>query len=318
MEQPQTGAMAGQATTTPVCAAAVIDRIAELEQLKNSAAAEQAKLSLELRGIREAEAKAQHRDVGKVGRSVAAEIGLARHESPHRGAQLLSVAWTLQHELPHTWKAFTAGKVSEYRVSLVVQETDCLTRTDKLRVDEALADKLPNLSNRGVITETRRLAYAIDPHSVVERHAKAERDRGVTLRPAPDGMARLSALVPVAQGVAMFASLHQAAITTKANGDPRTKNQVMADTLVSRVTGQETAEQVPVEVQVVITDLALFGLSDTPARIHGHGPVPAEIARRLAHTAAQHNLGWLRRLYVKPNSGELVGMESTARDSPRA
>lgn len=188
MEESTWDAVAGQATAVPVCSAAMIDRISELEQLKNQAAAEQAMLALELRGIREAEAQAQHRDPAKVGKSVAAEIGLARKESPHRGAQLLSLAWTLQRELPHTWEAFTAGNVSEYRVSLVVQETDCLTTQDKLRVDEALAERLPNLSNQGVIAEARRLAYEIDPHSVVERNAKAVQDRRVTLRPAADGM----------------------------------------------------------------------------------------------------------------------------------
>ena len=55
----------------------------------------------------------------------------------------------------------------------------------------------------------------------------------------------------------------------------------MADTLVERVTGQESAEDVDVEVQVVITDDALFGDDDTPGQVPGYGTVPAGWVRDL-------------------------------------
>ena len=63
-------------------------------------------------------------------------------------------------------------------------------------------------------------------------------DRHVCLRPAPDTMSRLSALLPVAQGVAIYAALCKAADSTLATRGDRTRSQIMADELVTRVTGQ--------------------------------------------------------------------------------
>jgi len=80
----------------------------------------------------------------------------------------------------------------------------------------------------------------------VNRLSNTVNERRVSLRPAPDAMTRLTALLPVAQGVAGYAALSRHADTNIATGDARGRGQVMADTLVERVTGQSTAEQVPV------------------------------------------------------------------------
>ncbi len=85
-------------------------------------------------------------------------------------------------------------------------------------------------------------AYELDPESVVRRNRKAESERTVTIRPAPDTMSYVTALVPVVQGVAMYAALKREADSARASGDPRASGQVMADTMVQRVTGQAAAE----------------------------------------------------------------------------
>ncbi len=79
----------------------------------------------------------------------------------------------------------------------------------------------------------------------------------------------------------MNAALHQAAATAKAAGDERSRGQVMADALVERVTGRTSADDVDVEVQVVITDRALFAGDEAPAHVPGYGPVPAGWVRAL-------------------------------------
>ena len=53
----------------------------------------------------------------------------------------------------------------------------------------------------------REHAYRLDAESYVERRRRAEADRRVTLRPAPDVMSQLSALLPVKAGVAVYAAL---------------------------------------------------------------------------------------------------------------
>ena len=85
----------------------------------------------------------------------------------------------------------------------------------------------------------RAIAYRLDPRAVVDRAAKAENDRTVTIRPAPDTMTWVSALLPVSQGVGVYAALRRAAHTTF---DNRSRGQVMADTLVERVTGVPAEE----------------------------------------------------------------------------
>ena len=58
-------------------------------------------------------------------------------------------------------------------------------------------------------------------NSCVERHRKAVGDRRVSIRPAPDTMTYLTALLPVAHGVAVYAALTRHADTAKATGDAR-------------------------------------------------------------------------------------------------
>jgi hypothetical protein len=89
----------------------------------------------------------------------------------------------------------------------------------------------------------------------------------------------------------------------------------MADTLVERVTGQSSAASVPVEVNVVISDEALFRTGeddelDEPAEVVGFGPVPADLLREWLHTEAE---AWWRRVYTRPSDGTLVAMDSHRR-----
>jgi hypothetical protein len=157
------------------------------------------------------------------------------------GSKHVGLARALVHEMPHLHHALAAGQTSEYRAILAVRETALLTRDHRSQVDQALADQYPQLGNRRTATEAARHAYRLDPEQAVRRHAKAVTDRRVTLRPAPDTMTYLTALLPVQHGVAAYAALTTAAdTTTTATGDPRSRGQLMADTLIARLTGSGT------------------------------------------------------------------------------
>ena len=166
-------------------------------------------------------------------------------------------------------------------------------------------------ATRGVEREARALAYQLDPGSILRRGRRAVADRRVTLRPAPDTMTLLTGFLPVAQGVAAYAALTRDADQLKQHGDPRSRGQLMADLMVARLTGQEPATGVPVEVQVVMSDRALLGDDhDRRAHLVGGGPIPAGLARDLVADAAQV---WVRRLYTSPVDGTLVAMDSRRR-----
>ena len=119
---------------------------------------------------------------------------------------------------------------------------------------------------------------------MVRRAAKAETERHVSCRPAPDTMANVSALLPVVQGVAVTAALVKAADRLKAQGDERGRGQLMADILVERVTGQPARNPAKIEVQLVMTDRTLFQGDSEPAHLAGYGIVPAQWARDLLRT----------------------------------
>jgi hypothetical protein len=156
----------------------------------------------------------------------------------------------------------------------------------------------------------------VDPAALVERRSRAEADRGVSLRPAPDVMARLSVLLSAANGVAVWATLSRVADEACAAGDPRTRQQVMADTVYERITGRSAAEAVPVTVNLVVSDETLLGRGGAPGWLQDYGPVSADTATDLAHRAAADAHAALRKLYATPDAGTLVGMDSVARKFP--
>jgi hypothetical protein len=228
---------------------------------------------------------------------VAAQVALARRESPVQGAGHVRLALALTRGLPHTMAALQAGELSEWRAQIIVRETATLTSEQRRLVDaEVLGDQrepalgdpvggpVGGLGDRELARRVRAVAYRIDAASVMARAAKAEGERRVTIRPAPDTMAYVTALLPVAQAVAAHAALTVAADAARAAGDERGKGQVMADTFVTRVTGQDTAGAVPVEVQLVMTDRTLLAGDTVPAQLLGYGTVPAGWARNLLST----------------------------------
>jgi hypothetical protein len=272
----------GTGTDPDVDAAELIDQIRGLEQLKSAAAAAQARVAALFAADQRREQRTAGLPAGEVAKGIAAQIALARRDSPARGGQHLGLAQALTSELPHTLAALEQGLISEWRATLVARETACLSVEHRRAVDAELAARpggMGALGDRAIAAEARRIGYRLDPHAVTDRARHAQAERRVSLRPAPDTMTWLGALMPAAQGVAAYAALCRHADAQRAKGDERTRGQVMADTLVERVTGQASAPAVPVEVQLVMTDHTLLGGDPEPAELTGYGPLPAPLAR---------------------------------------
>ena len=231
--------------------------------------------------------------------------------------------------MPHTLAALEAGELSEWRSQIITRETATLTPEQRTLVDAEVIgstdEPIGALGDRELARRVRAVAYRIDAASVMARAATAEADRRVTIRPAPDTMAYLTALLPAAQAIAAHAALTTAADTARAAGDQRGKGQVMADTLVARITGQDAADAVPAR---------------GPARHDRPGPVrrrrdtrpahrlrhrPRPVGARPPHPTThtpprRHRVGPDRsgervaaRLFTHPATGTLVAMDSTRR-----
>ena len=213
--------------------------------------------------------------------------------------------------MPHTHALLARGEISEWRATLVVRETAVLSVEHRQQVDAELAGSLARLGDREAAAKARAIGYRLDPGSAIRRTRTARSDRHVSLRPAPDTMCYLTAFLPVEQGVACAASLRQAADTARADGEPRSRGQVMADALVERVLGRANAADVDVEVQLVMTDSTLLTDDHTPGHVVSYGPIHAALAREIVRAAPR---AWLRRLYRGPETGSLVAMDSHRRD----
>ena len=258
--------------------AARVDAIRALEQLGCVVSAAQAHLAAELDVSQRGKQEAAGIPSARGGRGVAAQVAWARRESPHRGQRHLGPARVLPAELPHTWGAWRAGRVTEWKATRIARETACLSREDRREVDALLAadpTRLEDLGEVELVSAVQSVAYRLDPASFVSGRRRAEADRHVTLRPAPDTMTWLTALLPVKDGVAAYAALTLAADSARAGGDPRGKGQVMADTLVGGILAARAhgGPAVPVALDLVMTEHDLFGTGEdpaTPRRVRPH------------------------------------------------
>jgi hypothetical protein len=165
-------------------------------------------------------------------------------------------------------------------------------------------------------------------------------------------MTYLTALLPAHEGVAAYTALTRQADTLRSAGDPRSKNQAMADTLVESITGTPGGIS-GININLVMADRTLLQADSEPARLTGYGTVPAAWARELlnpehapehggrgrargqGHPEGSGTSGtnspesstsqtdapaelkiWLRRLYTAPDTGDLVAMDSKRRLFP--
>jgi Domain of unknown function (DUF222) len=287
--------------------AARIDRIARLEKIKAAATALQMAESVRFAQTQVEAQLAADVHPNKIGRGIADQLGLASHMSGFAAARRLEMARALWFDLPQTYRLLVAGEISDYVASLVVTETRHLDAATRRDVDgKIVAAGIAQMGPRRAATCARRHAYEADPHGYVQRGRTERKHRRVTLRPAPDTMSFLSGYLPVEQGVACLKALQDHTDTVKASGDQRSRDQIMADTLVERLTGQTQATDVNAELQIVMDlDVLLDANNHKPAELTGYGPLPADLAREIL--AASKGRLWWRRLYASPVGGPLSG-----------
>ncbi|WP_158607538.1 HNH endonuclease [Flexivirga caeni] len=320
--------------TAPITVGSDTDLLAELralEEVKNAISARQARITVHLHEQQTSRDVPRGIDAAETARLVGSQVALARRCSPHLGSRLLGLARAVVEEMPHTLAALSCGVISEWDATTLCRETACLTKEDRAVVDAGVADQLGVVSHRRLEATAREHAYRADPATITARRARAETQRRVTLRPAPDCMTQLTALLPVKDGVACYAALTTAVTESRADpGDDRSQGQVMADTLTERVTGRSRADGVDIQVNLLMPVDTLTG--DTPAHLPGYGPIPADLARQLVDhpdtgkgkdTRKGSGTGTskavrvqVRRLFTHPGTGDLIGMESRARTYP--
>ena len=244
-----------------------------------------------------------------VERSLSVQVGYACRVAPTEGRRRLLTARDLHTGHHRIRELYGQGLLSEYQVITLTHATRHLDPDERAQVDRDLGERqVEHLGVRRMADLARKLAAEIAPEKFQARARAAKKSRHVSLRPAADGMAYLSALLPAEQGIACLGALATAAKDAAVSPEPvtRGRGQIMADTLVERITGQATAEDVHIEVQVIVpVDALLDPDSPLPAIIPGHGPIPLE--RILTH----HGEKSIRRLLTR--DGIIIGGDSRQR-----
>jgi hypothetical protein len=294
--------------------AETLARITALEELKATIASAQAREAVAFERLRVERDRRNRVPARDCGVRAGDEVGLAKRVSPGSGRKFLSRARTVVTGLPNTFKALATGSISEDKARIMVEETAVLGDADRRRVDSRMKRSLGPAGLRSLRTEARALSAEMDAEAAAKRAAKAASNRRVSLTPLEDGMGRISAILPLPQAVAAFESLRRAAEATVAGGaaNGRSRAQVLADTVVERLSGQPSASAVPAEVHLVVEAESLLSDGLVPAWLPGFGPLPAQTAREFVTANEARVL--ISRLFTRPEDGQLVGMEARGRE----
>lgn len=235
-----------------------------------------------------------------------------------------------------------AGEVT----SLVDEEGGPVDAAAAAEFERALLDvarqKTTGLTRRAA----RKLRESYSPESLAARHDRALGRRRVWVEPADDGMSWIHALVPADAAALFWRDLTSIAIerrdSTRVPGeleglmDEPEVDRLRADILIDQLSllsaaqgegafvdgtrddgmplGSASVRVIPsLQVLVTVPLLTLAGVSDEPGELDGYGPIPPEMARRLAAHAPS-----LIRVLTHPVTGTVLDVDRTTYKVPAA
>lgn len=254
--------------------------------------------------------------VGDPSLSVIGEVAMARNIGPTAAGTQLGVALTAAR-MPQVFDLFATGVISEATVRAVSNEVDSLSIDDVIVADAELAAKLPGLTTVQARHAAARVVIGIDAEAAHMRAAENRADARVSMFPDKDGVAHLHVRGPAEQILAAYQALDSWAVGLRAAGDPRTRGQIMCQTLVERVTGLQHADSCDLEVHLVLDAKTLLAGGDTPVELDGYGPLAPDVADEIIARAPNASI---RRLLIDPVDGTLLVREPRRRrfDRPTA
>jgi hypothetical protein len=221
----------------------------------------------------------------KAHRAAWAEIGLRLGLGPDTETRRIADATRLVEDLPATLDAMCAGSLPYAKAKVIVDETENITDREILRQVEAEAlREAPALAAPRLRDKVRRIIERLDAEALRKRVEAAVRDRAVQLHRESDGMATLRAYLPVDQALSVFGVVDTLAHTTMGPDEPRSIDQLRADTLVDLICHPaDQPSRVTYETQVLVpADLLLGRDGAEPARLADGSPIPDDLARAIA------------------------------------
>lgn len=265
---------------------------------------------------------------------VAAALRIARPTALRR----LATAMELTERMSATLAALRDGTIHEGQARVICHHTATLLADDAdgqrvLRaVEAAVLATAAELTPGELRARVDRVLHRADPAAVNRRHRRAVAERRVELWPQPDGMATLAATLPADVAYTAYRIIDGHARTLGPD-DPRGMDARRADCLTDLIldgagligtpgtaadddatAASRVWRPVTTVVHVTVPITTLLGVDDEPGELAGYGPVPSEMARRIAAGA---NSRW-RRLLTDPTNGTLLDVATTGYRPPPA
>jgi hypothetical protein len=213
-----------------------------------------------------------------------AELAVVLNCGPVAAARLAHRAWTLRESLPGTWAALAAGELDEYRARILVEVLEHAAPALARQVEARLLPEAAQLTAGKLRKRALALLLECDPDAGERRCEQAQRRADVRVEPSLDeGMARLTADLPVDVAAACHDMIDQLAVLLKADGDDRPigllRTQVAADLILRP---WQTGRAVTAHLQLTATLAALAGQSTECGAVNGL-PITAAHLRDLLH-----------------------------------
>lgn len=299
--------------------------LSELRKLSGAVAAIEARALVRLESaiaddsLRRGETPVQARRVAR------AEAAAALKRSTSAAGQSMASCRRLVRSMPGMLTALAHGRAMPAAGHQVGRAMSPATPEQREQVDRILTAHLAHLEDCGPGEwgdEAARVLHALDPEGAAARHREARRERSVTVRRGRHGMATLTAHLTGLDAARIRKTLSVAAERSRAGGDRRGHQQIMADLLADTVLGRGEGGDLPVlDIGVIITDRSLLAPAHAEAAtIESLGVVPYEHIREVMRGALEDPdpevVLALRALYKDAEDGQLVAAESRSRAFP--
>ncbi|HET8582159.1 MAG TPA: DUF222 domain-containing protein [Jatrophihabitans sp.] len=213
------------------------------------------------------------------------DVSCAMRIAPVTARAKLFEATELVTRLPATLSMLGRGEIPVRHASRLAEAVISLPDEVAAQVEARVLPRAAGQTIGQFTAAVRRAVLALDPRDQQQKVEDAVAERRVCFTPQDDGTTELWASLPAAGAAALQARLRRAAQKAKQLRDGRTADQRQADALVDLALGSEqagTGQQLKPRVNVIVALSTLLGLDNQAGELHGHGPIPAAVARALA------------------------------------
>ena len=322
----------------------LIDDVVEADRVIARAAATRAALIDQARSWSEATASLMPIDASPVRRwstarvarrSLVSELAAALRLPERSTETLIEESRSLLRELPATLAALTEGQISYRHAQVMIDHANSLPAESRRVFEESALPFALKLTVSRFEHRARILRERVHPESIEVRHSSCRDKRELTVDPARDGMAWLTAYLPAVTAHAIYTRMTDIAADLQGPDEARTLTQLRADVFCDLLidgqtdTAPDTAPDahsdaainsdaapdaarparrglgrgIRARVLITVPVLTLLGRGTEPAVLEGYGPIDLDTARHLAADAP----GFVRIL-THPETGAVLSL----------